>query len=116
MERLSVGNVLTDNLMPGMLLAADVHDRNGRLLLGAGTELTDKHIYVFRTWGVVEADIEGVDEDEAGQPFAGTVDPDQWAVAESEIQPLFRHVDPGHPAMVQLLRLSIMRRVRNGAR
>lgn len=34
-----------------MVVGADVQDRHGRLLLGAGTELTRKHLMVFRTWG-----------------------------------------------------------------
>lgn len=42
-----------------MVLAADVHDRTGRLLLGAGVELDRKRIVILMTWGVTEADILG---------------------------------------------------------
>jgi hypothetical protein len=111
-----LGTVLTDNLIQGMLLAADVHDRNGRLLLGAGSELTDKHIYIFRTWGVVEADIDGVEEDDDSHRFSEAIDPELWAAAEAEIKPLFRHADLDHPGMNQLLHLSILRRVQHGTR
>jgi hypothetical protein len=111
-----VGNILTDNLMPGMLLAADVHDRNGRLLLGAGTELTDKHIYIFRTWGVIEADIIGTEENSDSHPFTNVIDPDVWAAAETEIKPLFRYTDLTHPVINQLLYLGIMRKAQHGTR
>jgi len=111
-----VGTVLTDNLMPGMLLSTDVHDRNGRLLLGAGTELTDKHIHIFRTWGVIEADIDGVEEDHDSHRHSDAIDPDLWAAAEAEIKPLFRHADLAHPGMNQLLQLSILRRAQHGIR
>ena len=99
-----------------MILAGDVHDRNGRLLLGAGTELTDKHIYVFRTWGVIEADIIGIEEDSDSHPFTNVIDPDVWAAAEAEIKPLFRHTDLTHPVINQLLYLGIMRKVQYGNR
>jgi hypothetical protein len=111
-----LGNVHTDNLMPGMLLSSDVHDRNGRLLLGAGTELTDKHIYIFRTWGVVGADIDGVEEDEDSHRFSDAIDPELWVAAEAWVKPLFRHADMDHPGMNQLLQLSILRRVHHGIR
>lgn len=111
-----MGNILTDNLMPGMLLAADVHDRNGRLLLGAGTELTDKHIYIFRTWGVIEADIIGIEEDSDSHPFTNVIDPAVWAAAETEIKPLFRYTDLTHPVINQLLYLGIIRKAQHGTR
>ncbi len=105
-----------DNLKAGMLLAADVHDRNGRLLLGADADLTDKHIYIFRTWGVLEADIAGVEEDNNARPFIDSIDPELRAAAEAEIKSLFRHNDLDHPAIIELMRISVLRKVHHGAR
>jgi hypothetical protein len=99
-----------------MVLDADVHDRNGRLLLGAGTELTDKHIYIFRTWGVLQADITGMEADNNAHTFTNSVDPELWAAAEAEIQPMFRHTDLNHPAIIALLHISILRKVHHGIR
>ncbi|HEC20225.1 MAG TPA: HDOD domain-containing protein, partial [Gammaproteobacteria bacterium] len=48
------------DLKPGMVLAADAKHHSGRVLLAAGTELTEKHLKVFHTWGLTEADIDGV--------------------------------------------------------
>lgn len=108
-----MGMVLTENLKPGMKLCADVHDRNGRMLLGAGTELTEKHIYIFHTWGVVEADISGLDQEECLKADSDSVDQTAWEAAEALITPLFRHTDLTHPMIKRLLSLSIMRRARN---
>lgn len=105
-----------DNLMPGMVLAADVCDRNGRLLLGSGSELIEKHIYIFRTWGVLEADIIGVEEDNDGHTFTNDIDPDLWAAAEAEVRPMFRHADLDHPAIVELLHISILKKAQHGIR
>jgi hypothetical protein len=105
-----MGLVAIDNLSPGMSLTSDVHDRNGRLLLGAGAELTDKHIYIFRTWGVVEVDILGVETDDESLAPSDTIDPDVLAAAAAEVGPLFRHADLAHPCMNQLLRLAVLRK------
>lgn len=51
--------ILLDSLEIGMELNADVIDRQGRTLLKSGVLLTEKHLRVFQTWGVLEADIKG---------------------------------------------------------
>ncbi len=57
-----MGMVSIDALEVGMLLANDVHDRTGRLLLGTGAALTAKNLVIFRTWGIREADIAGMND------------------------------------------------------
>ncbi len=105
--------VTTDNLTPGMVLAGDVNALTGRLLLGAGAELTDKHIYVFRTWGVVEADIAGMQDSDDSPASINMIAPEIWKKAEAEIMPLFRHADLSHPGMQELLQLGILRKVQH---
>ncbi|HEX9078810.1 MAG TPA: hypothetical protein VF795_04410 [Desulfuromonadaceae bacterium] len=101
-----------DSLSAGMLLKSDVCDRSGRLLLPAGGELTDRHLKIFRTWGVLEADIEDGDALEAPQELAGAdVDPVRLAAAEEEVRRRFRLNDPEHPAIRELMRLCIARKV-----
>jgi len=111
-----MGMLPTDNLTPGMVLATNVHARTGRLLLGAGTELTDKHIYVFRIWGVIEADIAGREKEDESPASAHLIDPESWGKAEAEIKPLFLHADLTHPGMQELLRLGILRKIQHGRR
>lgn len=106
----------TDNLTAGMLLSADVHARTGRLLLGAGTELTDKHIYIFRIWGVIEADIAGRENEDDSPASVNMIDSESWSKAEAAIRPLFRHTDLTHPGMQELLRLGILRKAQHGSR
>ncbi len=45
------------SLQPGMVLATEARDRNGRLLAEAGTLLTTDVIRVLRSWGVAACDI-----------------------------------------------------------
>lgn len=104
--------VTIDNLAPGMTLRSNVCDRSGRLLLPAGNELTEKHLKIFRTWGVIEADIAGDDPGVADQPFSGDdIDPERLAEAESAIAALFVHNDPEHPAIRELMCLCVQRRL-----
>jgi hypothetical protein len=54
-----MGLINIANIEPGMKLASPVFSSQGVLLLGEGTSITAKHILLFKTWGVLEADIEG---------------------------------------------------------
>jgi hypothetical protein len=111
-----MGKIPTDNLIPGMVLASDVRDRSGRLLLTGGTELNDRHLYILRTWGIIEAEVSGEEEDPEGPELANAIAPELWSAIEGEITPLFRHADIAHPAMKELLRMRIMKKARYGNR
>lgn len=107
--------VAVDNLETGMVLARDVLDRNGRMLLGAGTELSQKHLVIFRTWGITEVQIAGGDADEAATaPLPAEIDPAAVEAAQETLLPLFARAGTEHPVMRELLRLAALRRVQHG--
>ena len=103
-----MGMVPIDNLVPGMELASDLRDRNGRLLLKSGTELTERCLYLLHTWGAVEADIVSADAIPEYPADTVTSDPELLAGIKKKIAPLFRHTDPDHPAIKELMRIRIM--------
>jgi hypothetical protein len=105
-----MAKVAIDNLEVGMVLAADVHDRAGRMLLGAGVELTPKHLVIFRTWGVEEAEIVGDDDGTESSLLPAEVTPELLATAEAALAPLFRTANLEHPAMAELFRLASRRK------
>lgn len=109
-----MGKVAIENIETGMVLASDVHDRAGRMLLGAGAELTQKHLVIFRTWGVLEADIEGHGSDDSADQIPSDVDPLELAAAEQELAPLFKHTNRSHPAIIELMRIAALRKVQHG--
>jgi hypothetical protein len=113
-EKHPVGKIYTDNLAPGMTLGADVRDRSGRLLLGSGTELSERHLYILKTWGVVEVEITGTDEESIDPHFEKTIDSAILARIEKEITPLFRYADNNHPAIKELMHLRILREAEHG--
>ncbi len=107
--------VAVDALETGMVLAGDVLDRNGRMLLGAGMELTQKHLVIFRTWGVTEVNVVGGESDADNElPLPSEVDPEALAAAQERLLPLFLLAGTEHPVMRELLRLAAMKKVLHG--
>jgi hypothetical protein len=104
--------VALEDLELGMVLAADVFDKSGRLLLGEGAELGAKHLFIFRTWGVVEADIVGATA-AVTSDIPDTATGEKTDRAKSRLLPLYRHTDLEHPAISELLRLAVIREVRH---
>jgi hypothetical protein len=111
-----VGKVAIENLEAGIVLAGDVIDRSGRMLLGAGAELMQKHLMIFRTWGVPEADIVGHGSDICVDVIPADVDPCALATAEEELAVTFRHTNRDHPAIIELMQLAALKKVQYGPR
>ncbi len=101
-----------DDLQPGMTLAAPVRDRAGRVLLAAGQEITERALRIFRMWGVTEAEIQGVNADEAAAMRPADVDPAALRAAEEHAAQLFRHCKLGNPVVRELFRLATVRAAR----
>jgi hypothetical protein len=104
-----------DRLEAGMILKADARDRSGRLLLPAEAELTEKHLKIFRTWGVSEADIvRGPDDEEADTAADySAVDSLVLAEAEESVAWLFHLNDAQHPMIAELMKICLERRLAN---
>lgn len=81
----------------GMVLASDVLDLRGRVLIPAGAELKDKHVRALPAWGVTRVEVQGA-EAEAPPPV------DEWALAAaaSEMERLFSLSNSAHPAIAAL--------------
>lgn len=105
-------------LEPGMVLAADLKDRNGRFLLGKGVELTSKHLKIIKTWGIVEADIKGVSEKDVDAKTTAHMDPAVLELADELTRKRFIHTDLEHEAVRQLFHICVLRKaqeIANGA-
>ena len=101
-----------EDIRPGMVLASDAKDRNGRILLGAGNELTDKHLKIFKMWGITDADIKNVGTEEVAALSASRFEPELLKEAENQIRERFRHTNLEHPFNQELCRLLTMRLAR----
>ena len=106
-----MGLIRTENLEPGMVLADDVLDGNGWLLLTAGTKLTSGHIRNFVTREVALVGIEGVSQESVDQKKLASLDPQELQKLQDENEAMFRHNDLTDPFIEEVARLSLIRRV-----
>lgn len=97
-----------DKAQIGMMLAAPISDRRGRLLMPAGKELGNKHLDALPMWGISHIEIEG--DEGLEEDLQEEVAP--WAVAQAgeEMAHRFLHADLTHPAMKELNALAVHRR------
>jgi hypothetical protein len=109
-----MGVLNLDTVEPGMVLAADVKDRTGRVLLAAGVTITEKHLRIFKMWGVTEADVRGVVHAEVVARATASLDPESVRSAEEVTALRFRHTPADHPAVKELFRLATLRMVEAG--
>jgi len=99
-----------DKAIPGMVLMEDVAHMNGRILMRAGSEITEKNLRVLKTWGILTVNVaqetSGAGHEQGGRP---SVSPEQRRAAEARLQDLFRHADLTHPAMAEIYEYRIQR-------
>jgi HD-like signal output (HDOD) protein len=107
-----MANVNVAQIEPGMVLGDDLKDQNGRFLLAKGVELSTKHLKIMKTWGVVEADIEGVTEQEMGEKQAADIDPKILEKAEEIEKQRFILSDLEHEAVQHLFKICVLRRAK----
>lgn len=112
----AMGKINLEDLKPGMILSASVLERGGRVLLGPGVEITERHIEIFRKWGVTEANVENVTQEDVVAMSTAQLDPRLLEEAEKLTGKLFRLTDLKMPAVNELNRLTTLRKVRQLAR
>ena len=110
-----MAHINLEDVQPGMVLENDAKDRNGRILLGAGTALTEKHLKIFKMWGLTEADIKGIKKEEVAARAVSGFDPLALSEIEDQMKERFRHADMKHPFNSELFRLLTLRLARRGA-
>ena len=99
--------VTGDQVHPGMVVATEVTDRRGRLLIAAGRELSERHVQALRLWGVTHLEVEG-DGFEDDPPV--DEDPQVVAAAEQAVDEILKHNDPAHPFIAALRKTAVKRK------
>lgn len=92
-----MGLVSVDTLNEGSVLAEDVHDINGRLLLREGQEISAKHLRVLKIWGITEVEVVGESDDD--ESAVAVADPEKQAAVEAAMKILFSRLDLTHDAI-----------------
>ena len=100
-----MGIIHINKIEPGMVVADEVRDIHGRLLLGKGKTIQPDHFRVFKIWGITEIKVRtnSDDKEETKLDF----DPEQYEKIRESTQQVFRYNDLEHPAIQEIFRLSI---------
>ncbi len=96
-----MAKVIIKDLEIGMCLAADVCDLNGRFLIGADCELTDKHIKALNAWGVASVEIN--DADIELEQVENSISNEDFERKQNELKESFIHNDLAHPFISELI-------------
>ncbi|MDH5518377.1 MAG: hypothetical protein OEY36_11270 [Gammaproteobacteria bacterium] len=96
-------------VVSGQVVISDVKDRSGRVLLAAGTGLSDESIKIIKSWGVAEVDVELTDRQTKQDSNIGETDPVKLENAEIELSKRFRFLNKNHPFTCELFRLCLQR-------
>ena len=102
-----------DQLASGMVLSDDVRDATARLLLSKGLCIEARHIRLLKMWGVFEVQVQGPDPVPQAPP--ASADPERLEAVEGAVNRLFINLDREHPAVQEILRLSVAHRMTRGA-
>ena len=100
-----MGVLPTDKLKPGLILAEEVRDINGRLLLSKGHVIEANHIRIFKTWGISEVHLAGADRHD--DTPESTLDAAMIEQTKESVRTLFCHVDLKHPAIKEIYRVAV---------
>ncbi len=103
-----------EGLEPGMRLTKAVSNSQGVLLLREGEILTDRHLQVFRSWRIMEAEVTLADGSEpaGAEPAAGEVGTacEIPPGIEEEIAYRFRHAEvESDPVMAEIRQQAAIR-------
>ena len=103
--------VPTDKIKSGQILAEEVRDINGRLLLPKGHAIEANHIRIFKIWGIPEVNLVGSGHhDDAPDP---SVDPEIIEQIKEGVKTLFCHVDLEHPAIKEVYKIAVQYRCKH---
>ena len=107
-----MGTVYTDKLKPGMVVAEEVRDVNGRLLLGKGNSIEPSHVRIFKIWGITEVKVHG--EIGIKDMPAQHIQPELLEKIKNRTSYIFSRADMDHPAIKEIFRLAVEYRSLNG--
>ncbi len=98
-------------LKPGMVLGKDAITLTGELVLPRGTALTEKHIVTLQAWGIPEVEIAEGETASPEDADHSQIDPEVLAQAKAFVRGLFAKSNPEHPAIQELMRLALKKRL-----
>jgi len=105
--------VLLKNLRPGMVVAEDVKDLNGNILIQKGVEIEEKHERILKSWGVSDVEVLGERMDPIiFDQYLNQIDSNNLKQAQDHLNILFSRSNTGFPPTQMLYRLCLERKLK----
>ena len=108
-----MAQIAVDQVQAGMVLAAEVTDKRGRLLIPSGRTLDPKHVQALRMWGISRVEIEG---DEPSGEAASDLTPESLEKAREVLTDRLRNLEEGDGLREVLLETLVPRVARDFVR
>ncbi len=96
----------------GMKLSKEVSDGSGQVLARSGIEISEKHLRVFRSWGVTHIEIDGDDSASPEDKWLSEVDPAIKSQADEFTKARFILTNLEHPPMQRLFSIASLRKLK----
>ena len=109
-----MGVLNLNDLKEGMVLAADIKNKHGNILIKEGNTLTAKHVLLMKAWGVTEADVVGFDRDQVEKQEMHALSPELIESIEKELRAVFPPFD-NNPVMAEMYRIARKLRLRQAS-
>ena len=104
-----MGKLKIEYVKPGLVLASDVKDPQGLILLRAGNQIVEKNIRIFKMWGITEINVRDVGKNCVEDKSMEQINPSLIKEAKKQSKILFRHTDLRNAATKELYRLCTKR-------
>jgi hypothetical protein len=106
-----------DQLTPDMVVARDVTNLNGALLLPAGSQLTPQRLRTLKMWGIAAVEVRTAAEGNTGpEPAEAPPTPELLEAAAAHVNQRLRHVTAEWKTVECVRELAIRRRAEQMAR
>ncbi len=104
--------VKSEELKPGMVVARDVKNIDGMLLVPSGCELSERQIDILQAWGVTEMEIEASEEQAKAHDPLAQLPPGVAAKLTADLRARFWNPDEFGPLPAEIFRLMLLRQAR----
>ena len=104
--------VKSEELQPGMVVARDVKNIDGMLLVPSGCELSERQIGVLQAWGVTDLEIEASEEQAKARDPIAQLPPEVAAKLTADLRARFWKPDEFGPVPAEIFKLMLLRLAR----
>lgn len=93
----------------GMVIAADVFNLNGQLLMPKGITIAEKHVWLLKSWGVQQLEVEKTGQDDAN--VSTQITEEEAKLFEGQLREIFGEIKEDELWAKHLFDLCLERKV-----